>query len=111
MPCHTCGRYQYRHVRAEQEAKRKGSMQYFLAANIVVEHHEAIDYYDYINVLMQALVLKFDTPFLNEVLQLVSEASSCFGGVLWWFLAVLVGSAGLFGRVVGWGACLPACSS
>lgn len=68
-------RYQYKHIRAEQDAQRKGTKQHFLAVNIVTEHHDAIDYYDYINVLMQAIVLKFDTPFLNEVLQLVSEVS------------------------------------
>ena len=79
-------RYQYQHVREQQAAERAGTAQHFLAVNLVAEHHEGIDYYDYINVLMQAIVVKFDTPFLNEVLQLVSEVSeSAFmrAHVLW----------------------------
>jgi vacuolar protein sorting-associated protein 13A/C len=73
MSHYRTNRYQYKHIRAEQEAARKGSPQHFLAVNMVVDNHPAIDYYDHINVLMQAVVFKFDTPFLNEVLQLLSE--------------------------------------
>ena len=66
-------RYQYESLRTKQDAERKKEDIKFLKVTFVAESHESIDYYDYINVLMQAVVVRFDTPFLNEVLQLVSE--------------------------------------
>ena len=65
--------YQYRHIREDQKAERAGEELRFFQMRILSEYHESIDYYQHINILMQAAVLKFDTPFLNEVLQLVDE--------------------------------------